>query len=91
MNRCKRCGEAFKPGDRFCGFCGFNFAALETSELATRLAIKSEDIQFDLASIYYKEGKYEQALDIIERLLEDNPENIQAIAMQKLVLEALDE
>jgi tetratricopeptide (TPR) repeat protein len=91
MNRCRRCGEVFQPEDRFCSFCGFNFAAQETSELATRIAIKSEDIQLDLALIYHKEGKHEQALDILERLLEDNPDNEQAQTMQKEILAALDE
>lgn len=89
MNICKRCGEIFNPEDKFCGFCGFNLAALETSELATQQALKANDIQFNLGLVYYKMGKYTQALEIFEQFLEKDPHNVQVKDLYENAREAV--
>ncbi|MFQ6112479.1 MAG: tetratricopeptide repeat protein [bacterium] len=89
MNRCKRCGKPFSPEDKFCGFCGFNFAALRTSELATQPALKVADIHFNLGKVYYEVGKYAQALEIFEKILEENPDDASVRDMYERAREAL--
>jgi tetratricopeptide (TPR) repeat protein len=89
MNRCKRCGKAFGAEDKFCGFCGFNRAALVTCELDTQRALKVNDIQFNLGIVYYEVGKYAQAMETFEKILEENPDNLRVRAMYERARKAL--
>jgi tetratricopeptide (TPR) repeat protein len=91
MDRCKRCGETFEPEDKFCGFCGFNIAAISTSELVTQQSLKSNDIQFNLALVYLKSGKYGHAIEIFEKLLERTPDDFQIRDLYETAIEALNE
>ncbi len=72
MNVCKRCSNSYSSEDKFCGFCGFNLAALATSEMVTRV-IKSSNIHFDLGLKYFTEGKYSEAIESLDKALSINP------------------
>lgn len=84
MSTCPRCGKAHGLDDRFCGFCGYNLAVSSRSDFETMRDLKASDIQFDLGVLYYNEGKYEQALEVFERIGAANPENAQVKKMSEL-------
>jgi tetratricopeptide (TPR) repeat protein len=90
MNRCKRCGRNYQSQDRFCGFCGFNLAAQETSEMATRLAMKSSEIHFNLGLRYFNEAKYAEALSAFEKTQEEDPDDERIQEMIDRTRSALD-
>ena len=78
---CPRCGKIRRPEDRFCGFCGYNLTVASTGDFVTKKDLNLNDIQFDLAMVYFKEKKYQQALELFEKVHEKNPENLQVINM----------
>ncbi len=78
MNICPRCGTGGANGDRFCGFCGYNLTVQNDSDFVTRQDLKVQDIRFDLAIVYYNEGKYAAAKQIFENVLKEHPEHTQA-------------
>ncbi len=84
MSTCPRCGKSHGLDDRFCGFCGYNLAVSGRSDFETMRDLKVSDIQFDLGVLYYNEGKYEQALEVFEKIRAANPENSQVKEMTEL-------
>ncbi len=78
MSLCKRCGKSFKAEDNFCGFCGYNLAAQDTSEMVTRIGLKATDIHFDLGVRYLSEGKRDQAVSAFKRILTEDPGDLRA-------------
>lgn len=89
MNICPRCGKFYDPEDKFCGFCGFNLAALMTTERDTQRALKVSDIHFNLGMVYYKMGKFDLAMQTFENCLEKNPDNLRVRNMYKQARKAL--
>lgn len=86
---CQRCGSPHKSEDRFCGFCGYNLTVENDSDFVTMHAINAKDIQFDLGLMYFKEGKYQEALDIFDKIQKEKPDNLQVINMCERTREAL--
>ena len=86
---CQRCGSPYKSEDRFCGFCGYNLTVKNESNFVTMHAMNAGDIQFDLAVLYFKEGKYNEALEIFEKIRKEKPDNLQVINMCERAREAL--
>ncbi len=78
MSTCRRCGKTYKAEDNFCGFCGYNLAAQDTCEMATRIGLKATDIHFDLGVRYLSEGKQEQAVSAFKRILAEDPDDVRA-------------
>jgi len=52
-------------------------------------AIHAKDIQYDLGLLYFKEGKYQEALEIFEKIQKETPDNLQVINMYERTREAL--
>lgn len=90
MNVCPRCGKPCGLEDRFCGLCGYNLTVTNNSDFVTKYALRADHIQFDLAMVYFKEEKYAQALEIFEKIHDEDPENLQVIDMCKRTRAALD-
>ena len=86
---CHRCGSPYKSEDRFCGFCGYNLSVTNSSNFVTMHAIHAKDIQYDLGLLYFKEGKYQEALEIFEKIQKETPDNLQVINMYERTREAL--
>ena len=78
---CARCGSPVGPNDRFCGFCGYNLTVKNESNFVTMHAMNVRDIQFDLGLLYFKEGKFQEALEIFETIKKKKPDNLQVINM----------
>jgi cytochrome c-type biogenesis protein CcmH/NrfG len=43
---------------------------------ATQKAMKAEDIRYKLGMIYFKRGKYREAIDTWQKLLEEESNNV---------------
>lgn len=78
---CDRCGSPTGSKDRFCGFCGYNLTVKNSSDFVTMHAMNAGNIQFDLGVLYFKKGKYEEALEIFENIRKEKPDNLQVINM----------
>lgn len=89
MRICPRCSKSYDSQDKFCGFCGFNLAALQTAEMVTQRALNASDIHFNLGVVYYKMGKFEQAKHTFEKCLAENPDNLRVRDMYDKASEAL--
>ncbi len=88
MKTCPRCHTPNSDEHRFCGLCGYNLAVESVSNFVTKVAIKANDVQFDLGVLCYKDGKYDQAVAIFQNLLDSNPDNLQVAQMLQQVQEA---
>ena len=86
---CARCGNPNGSKDRFCGFCGYNLTVKNESNFVTMHAINARDIQFDLGLLYFKEEKYQEALEIFETIKKQKPDNLQVINMYERAREAV--
>ena len=89
MNLCPRCARSCENEDRFCGICGYNLTVQNASDFVTKYAVRVKDIQFDLGVVYFREGKYQEAFEIFERIHRDDPDNIPVIEMYERTREAL--
>ena len=78
---CPRCGSLSGSKDRFCGFCGYNLTVKNDSNFVTMYAMNAKDIQFDLGLMYFKEEKYQEALEIFEKIKKKKPDDLQVINM----------
>ena len=87
---CSRCGKFYNSGDRFCGFCGYNLNVSDTN-FVTLHDLNAQDVQFDLGLLYFKEGKYQDALEIFERMKKKKPDDLQVMNMYERTREALKE
>ena len=90
MNICPRCGTAGAVEDRFCGFCGYNLTVGNKSDFVTRQDLKTHDVRFDLAVIYFNEGKYAAAKQIFENVLKEHPDHAQALDLYEQSRKALE-
>jgi len=75
MNTCPKCSAATESIDNFCGHCGYELELQPSTQSMTQDDLKLENVQYNLGIIYLKMKKYNEALDIFENLLEDDPDN----------------
>ncbi len=88
---CPRCGRKCSPHDKFCGFCGFNLAAATTTEMPTKTSIRLADVQFNLGMVFFREGKYQEALQIFENVVKQEDANLRAAEMLARTREILEQ
>lgn len=77
MNNCPKCSASTHSIDNFCGHCGCELELQPSTQSMTKDDLKLENVQYNLGIIYLKMKKYNEALDIFQNLLEDDPENEQ--------------
>lgn len=82
MKICPKCETGNEFDDNYCGLCGFKFNAFGSSLGMTQKELKANDIQINLAIVYLKMAKYDAALDIIDKVLEKEPGNLQALSLR---------
>ncbi len=86
MNRCPRCSEEVFPNDRFCGNCGRKLEAGDAEQLMkTQTELRVEDVRSNLGIVYYKMGKFEEAIGAFKKVLENNPRDEKALEMIALI------
>ncbi|KAA3618875.1 MAG: tetratricopeptide repeat protein [Calditrichaeota bacterium] len=91
MKVCPKCQAENYPIDNFCGSCGFKFEALGNGLGLTQKELKAADIKTNLGLVYYNMGKYDSALEVLEKVLESDPENHQAFALKNRILNEKDD
>lgn len=92
MIRCPRCSEEVFPDDLFCGNCGRKLDSGDAEQLMkTQTELRVEDVRSNLGIVYYKMGKYEEAIGAFKKVLENNPEDEKALEMIALIEKELKE
>lgn len=76
MKKCPRCGSAIYTNDNFCGFCGHNLSECTTDRTFTKQELKLNDIRLNLGVVYIKQGKNDLAVELFEKVLEQDPKNL---------------
>lgn len=87
--KCPKCQKEVYPEDLFCGNCGFNLSVQEHKVVGTQVDLKLSDIRFNLGMVYLKKGEYAKAIDTFEKILKEEPDNLQIMEMLKQAREAL--
>ncbi len=90
MKICPKCQTENELIDNFCGRCGFRFDAFSKGLGLTQKELKTVDIKTNLGLVYFNMGKYDDALEILEKVLAGNPENQQALALKDRILNEKD-
>jgi Tfp pilus assembly protein PilF len=87
MNVCKACNTQNTDDSKFCKACGF---ALPIAEAAKQL-VKPEEVDQLLAEGYslVNEGRNDEALFLVEALLQASPDSTSALALKARVHEAM--
>ena len=81
MKPCPRCGYDFDTNDKFCGFCGFNIITRGNEGSFTQNELKLSDIRLNLGIVYLKQGKNDLAVELFEKILKQEPENLKVKQM----------
>ena len=87
MTACPKCQAEPSPEDKYCNRCGFK---LDHSQQTlggklTQKAMNAEDVRYKLGMIYFKRGKYREAIETWQKMLEDESSNA---AVKQLIDEA---
>ena len=85
MQICPRCDRKVYAKDKFCGACGYNLLFEKTGNSFTQQELKVSDIRMNLGIVYLKQGKYELAIENFEKVLKQDPDNMQ---VQKMIEQA---
>lgn len=92
MSTCPKCGATTNAEDIFCGACGLKLAAMvpqaPNNTMLTQKELKAIDIRFNLGVVYFKMGKYDQAMETFEKILQEEPNNIRVLDMCERIREA---
>ena len=89
MKNCPKCESERLPEDIFCGMCGFKLDSSERMSHVTQKELTVEDVRVKLGMVYYRMGKYHEAIDIFEKTLKKNPDDPVAKRMLETIKEKL--
>ena len=89
MDACPKCGAFVEISDNYCGQCRFELAEEKMTPLLTHQQINVDDVRTRLAHVYFKMGKYKEALIIFENNLKLNPDNDHTKQMIEIIKEKL--
>lgn len=76
MPTCPRCGTPCEREDRYCGKCGQSLLSALAKGKATLQAFSVAEVRYKLGLIYYKRGELLDAIDIWQKILAGDPENV---------------
>lgn len=85
MKDCPKCGSERLPEDVYCGMCGYKLDSHDQMSHITQKELTVEDVRVKLGMVYYRMGKYHEAIDIFEKTLKMNPDD----AVAKRMLDAI--
>jgi len=89
MKTCPKCESERLPDDVYCGLCGFKLDSYDRMSHITQKELTVEDVRIKLGAVYYKMGKFHEAIDIFEKILKSNPEDPVARRMLESIKEKL--
>ncbi|MCA9735293.1 MAG: tetratricopeptide repeat protein [Deferribacteres bacterium] len=90
MKICPKCQSKNEVIDNFCGTCGFKFIAFSQGMGLTQKELKAVDIKTNLGLVYFNMGKYEAALEVLEKVLETSPDNMMAMSLKNRILREIE-
>lgn len=77
MSTCASCDAEFAPDDRYCPQCGKRIERQEVDGAnMTQGAMNLSDVRFKLGMVYFKKGEYARAAEAWEKVLANNPDNV---------------
>ena len=77
MSTCASCEAEVADDDRYCPQCGKRIERQEAdSANMTQGAMNLSDVRFKLGMVYFKKGEYARAAEAWEKVLENNPDNV---------------
>jgi Tfp pilus assembly protein PilF len=91
IKTCPRCGFPVQPGDFYCGKCGFNIFEKERKVSLTQAELRLDDIRLRLGNVYLKKGEYSKAIETLEKVLKENPNNPEAQYLLEEARKALED
>ncbi len=85
--KCNICKSEITKDDKFCGNCGseINSEDGEVQKFMTQQEIKLDDVRSNLGMVYFRMGKYDEALECYKKILEQNPDNLSAKTMIEII------
>ena len=77
MPECPNCKTLYGPEDRYCNQCGDRLIEPEfmDSGARTQKSLSLIDVHYDLGLVYFKKGKFQEALEVWEKALSREPGN----------------
>jgi Tfp pilus assembly protein PilF len=90
MDVCANCGAVYDSVDIYCGKCGVKIEPPEISPFMTQTGLNVADVRSNLGVVYFKMGKFSEALMEFEKVLSRNPDDGRAREMIKKIHEKLD-
>ena len=77
MPECPYCKASCEPQDRYCSQCGVRLAeeAFMESGARTQKSLDLVDVHYNLGLVYFKKGRYQEALETWEKGLARDPGN----------------
>ena len=87
MPECPHCETPYESGDRYCGQCGTRLITPKfmNSGAQTQKSLSLADVHYNLGLVYFKKGRYQEALETWDKALEKDPANT---LLQKRIAEA---
>jgi tetratricopeptide (TPR) repeat protein len=82
---CTQCGTEYLEMDKFCPQCGAKLDTISQSLYSTQVGLNIEDVRNNLGTVYYKMGKFDQALNEFKAVLKNNPNDQKAQEMLELL------
>ncbi len=89
MHHCSKCSSLLYPDDKFCGQCGTAIVNDENNakKLMTQMELKIEDVRSNLGVVYFKMGRFDEAVSCFEKILKEDPDNLSARTMLEMIKE----
>lgn len=87
MNVCTKCDTVITEGDKFCGKCGVKLVSPEMPSYMTHAGLNVAEVRSNLGVVYFKMGKYTEALNEFKKVLARNPNDARSLDMIKQIEE----
>ena len=77
MPECQNCKTPYSSEDRYCNQCGARLIEPEfmDSGARTQKSLSLIDVHYNLGLVYFKKGKFQEALEVWEKALSREPGN----------------
>ncbi|MEW6755685.1 MAG: tetratricopeptide repeat protein [Candidatus Latescibacterota bacterium] len=82
MPECPSCKSPYAAADRYCSQCGRRLSTVEymDSGARTQKSLDLVDVHYNLGLVYYKKGRFAEALETWQKGLARDPSNQNLLA-----------
>lgn len=89
MNVCTNCNTIYYEGDKYCGKCGVKLASPDIASYMTSAGLNVAEVRSNLGIVYFKMGRFEEALNEFKKVLSRNPNDGRSKEMIRKIEEKL--